>query len=545
MHGYFVAGTPTVPGAYVALAPQRAFDTSNGTDTPMGPVPAKTSVVLNLLGKGGLPAKGLDTVTVNVTVSGATTAGWLSVGRAGPAVVSFTAAHTSSTLVTLHTGRNGSIALYNDSTGTAQVAADVEGYTRAGPASPGPSLIAADTEPGNNQPGAFTPSDASGNLTTNPITVAAHGTAQVPLSQGSFPSGVGTAVLDITTDGTQTAAGFLTAYATGSPRPATPDVTFAARQAVTNFVLTDADRTQDVTVYNSSAGPVTFSVGPIGFFNQQRTPSLSWQGQVVDPPRGSLTDVSCPAPGSCTESDLFGNTIAQTGSGWGHATPLFNFDGKGVQDVSCPTTTFCAAAGDWSVAVEQSGTWSAYVALAVTVNHALTGLSCASSTFCVVRDNFGWAYTWNGTSWSAPVVADANGLTDLSCPAVGVCFGIDSGGSVAQLSNGAWHVTSHVVTGYANEFNGDQISCPTTTFCEATSSQDAATYSGGAWHTSTPISFGSGRLPRPSVLRQRHPVHVRQHRPRGGGVDDGRRPHLGLAPGTAHGERPGVPRQLL
>ena len=496
VHGYFVAGTPTVPGAYVALAPQRVFDTSNGTNTATGPIAARGKAVLKLLGVGGLPTKRLETVTLNVTASGATAAGSLAVGHvAGPAINSFTTGRTSSVLVTLHTGPNGSVGLYNNSSGPVQVAADVEGYTLAGPASPGATLFPADTVFGDNQPGAYTPSDASGSLSANPITVAGHGTAQVDLTQGSYPSGVGTVALDLTTDGTQSGAGFLTAYATGSTRPATPDVTFAARQAVTGFVLADADRTQHVTVYNSSAGPVTFSIGPVGFFNQQRTPSLSWKGQVVDPPRGSLTDVSCPAPGSCTESDLFGNTIAQTAGGWGHATPLFNFDGKGVQDVSCPTTTFCAAAGDWSVAVEQSGTWSAYVPLAVTVNHALTGLSCASSTFCVVRDNFGWAYTWNGTTWSAPVVADANGLSDLSCPAVGMCFGVDPAGSVAQLSNGAWHVTAHVVAGYANEFNGDQISCPTTAFCEATSSQDAATYSGGVWHTSTPISFAEVTFP--------------------------------------------------
>ena len=266
-------------------------------------------------------------------------------------------------------------------------------------------------------------------------------------------------------------------------------------------MLSDVDRSGSFTIYNSSASPVRFWIGAAGFFIQQRTPSLAWVPQVVDPPRGNLTDISCPALGSCTEVDQYGNAIAQTATGWAHALPVFGLDnqglmdGKGLQHVSCPTTTFCAAVGIWGVAVETSGKWSVVAPLETDGDIEITGVSCASSTFCVVGDDYGQVFTWNGTTWSAPVLADPNGLSGISCPSTGVCFGVDSEGGVAQLSGGTWRVTAHAVSGLSNEFNGDQISCPTTTFCEATSSQDSATYSGGSWHASTPISFADISFP--------------------------------------------------
>jgi hypothetical protein len=495
--GYFVGGTATVPGAYVPLTPQRILDTGNGTNTTKTSIGAKGGLSLNVHGLGGVPSKAVDTVTLNVTVAGATATGWLSAydeaipGHGGPAN-SFTAGRSSASLVTVRVTKSGLVGFYNSSSGSARLVADVEGYTLAGPTPLLPTTVPADTELGDNQPGALTIDDPGANLSTTPDTVAAHGTVTVTVPTPGFPfTGVGTAEVDVTTDGAQTAGGYLTAYATGSSRPATSDLNFAAGQAVTSLVLTDLDRTQHLTVYNGSASAVRFWVGPVGFYNQQRTPSLAWAGQIVDPPRGNLTDVSCPSLGSCTEADQYGNAVAQTANGWGHALPLFDFDDKGVQHVSCPTTTFCVAAGIWGVAVEKSGSWSPYVSLETNGLVQIIGLSCASSSFCLVADDYGQVFTWNGATWSGPAVPDPNGLTGISCPSAGVCFGVDETGAVAQLSSGSWHVTAHVVAGAPNSDNGDQISCPTTAFCEATSSQDAATYSGGVWHASTPISFAS------------------------------------------------------
>ena len=96
MKGYFVAGKATVPGAYVPLSPQRIFDTVSGVNAAPAPVAANAVASLNVRGLGGLPIKGLDTVTLNVTVTGATAAGWLSAfskaGAHGGPTVSFSPA---------------------------------------------------------------------------------------------------------------------------------------------------------------------------------------------------------------------------------------------------------------------------------------------------------------------------------------------------------------------------------------------------------------------------------------------------------------------
>jgi hypothetical protein len=47
-------------------------------------------------------------------------------------------------------------------------------------------------------------------------------------------------------------------------------------------------------------------------------------------------------------------------------------------------------------------TWSVPVYLGAAPN----AVSCTSSSYCVEASAFGGASTWNGTSWSAPVVVD-------------------------------------------------------------------------------------------------------------------------------------------
>jgi hypothetical protein len=127
--GYFLGGTATVPGTFVALSPARLLDTRNSTS-----VPANSDRVLPVLGNGGVPAAGVAAVVINTTVTETRAPGFLTVYPSGNALPNAsnlnwsTAGTTIPNLVTVQIGTNGSITFRNSSPGSTQVVADVAGY---------------------------------------------------------------------------------------------------------------------------------------------------------------------------------------------------------------------------------------------------------------------------------------------------------------------------------------------------------------------------------------------------------------------------------
>jgi hypothetical protein len=136
--GYYLAGTPTVPGAFVSLDPSRLLDTRVGNGAPNAPVAASGTVDLQVTGRGGVPASGVAAAVVNVTVTGPAAGGFLTVypsGTAQPTAsnLNFSAGQTIPNLVTVKVGTGGKIKLTNNSGGSAQLIGDVAGYFIAGP----------------------------------------------------------------------------------------------------------------------------------------------------------------------------------------------------------------------------------------------------------------------------------------------------------------------------------------------------------------------------------------------------------------------------
>src|SRR5665648_196897 len=134
--GYYVAGAPSVAGAFGSLAPSRLLDTRAGVGAPKAPVVAGGTVALQVAGRGGVPASGVSAVVLNVTVTAPTRAGYLTVygdGTTRPLAsnLNFIPAQTVPNLVIAPVGTNGKVALYNGSTGTVQLVADVAGYYRS------------------------------------------------------------------------------------------------------------------------------------------------------------------------------------------------------------------------------------------------------------------------------------------------------------------------------------------------------------------------------------------------------------------------------
>ena len=134
--GYFLSGAPSVAGAFASLAPSRLLDTRAGVGAPRLAVAAGGTVHLQVAGVGGVPASGVSSVVVNVTVTTATKPGYVTVYRDGSALpgtsnLNFAAAQTVPNLVIAAVGSNGKVDLYNGSSGTIQLVADASGWISA------------------------------------------------------------------------------------------------------------------------------------------------------------------------------------------------------------------------------------------------------------------------------------------------------------------------------------------------------------------------------------------------------------------------------
>ena len=123
----------TGPGGFASLTPSRLLDTRTGLGAAAGKVAAGATVQLQATGRGGVPATGVSAVVLNVTVAAPTKSGYLTVygdgtTRPGVSNLNFVAAQTVPNLVIAPVGADGKVALYNGSTGTTQLIADVWGW---------------------------------------------------------------------------------------------------------------------------------------------------------------------------------------------------------------------------------------------------------------------------------------------------------------------------------------------------------------------------------------------------------------------------------
>ncbi len=291
------ASVVAAPGGFTSVVAARVLDTRTGVGGVRGAVPAWGTVRLPVLGRGGVPAVGVSAVVLNVTVTGPTRAGFVTVfadGASRPATsnLNFVAGQTVPNLVVAPVGSAGAVALYNGSGGTVQLVADVSGYVLAGV----PSVA-----------GAFTSVVAARVLDTRTGVggvrgaVPAWGTVRLPvLGRGGVPAvGVSAVVLNVTVTG-PTRAGFVTVFADGASRPATSNLNFVAGQTVPNLVVAPVGSAGAVALYNGSGGTVQLVADVSGYVRSQPAPSPgSYLGRGFD---------ACSAPSSALMSAWLGTS---------------------------------------------------------------------------------------------------------------------------------------------------------------------------------------------------------------------------------------------
>jgi hypothetical protein len=200
---------------------------------------------------------------MNVTVTKPSASGFLTAYPAGTAQptasnLNFNEGQTVPNLVTVKVGSDGKVALANNSPGTVHVLADVAGYYLSG---------------GPNTRGAFVAVDPLRLLDTR----AGTGSSRVSLrpntsldvqiagTDGIPTVGPDAVVMNVTVT-EPSAAGFITAYPTGSAQPAVSNLNFRAGQTVPNLVTVKVGASGKVTLVNNSPGTVELVADVAGYF---------------------------------------------------------------------------------------------------------------------------------------------------------------------------------------------------------------------------------------------------------------------------------------
>ena len=131
VHGWVASGP-----SYQPLNPSRILDTRDGTGGYGQPIGPGGSIDFTVEGVGGVPASGVRAVVLSLSVTGGTSAGYLTVwpsGEARPATsnINFAANQDTANLVVAKVGAAGRVSIYNPQ-GSTNVIADVAGWVPTG-----------------------------------------------------------------------------------------------------------------------------------------------------------------------------------------------------------------------------------------------------------------------------------------------------------------------------------------------------------------------------------------------------------------------------
>jgi hypothetical protein len=250
---------PAMPApTYHPLAPARILDTRSGNGAPTGKLAPNGTLSLQVTGRGGVPATGVTSVVLNVTVTEASAVSFLTAWPAGAprplaSNLNYAAGDTVPNLVVVRVGTDGKVNLFNYA-GSAHVIADVAGWY-GGDDGEGYSAITParilDTRAGNGAPAAK-------------LGIGAAMTLQVTGRGGVPASGVSAVVLNVTVTDTSS-GGFLTAWPAGDALPLASNLNYVAGQTVANLVMVKVGAGGAVNLY-SSGGPLNVIADVAGYY---------------------------------------------------------------------------------------------------------------------------------------------------------------------------------------------------------------------------------------------------------------------------------------
>ncbi|MEO3936147.1 hypothetical protein V3N99_05225 [Dermatophilaceae bacterium Soc4.6] len=257
--GWWTAGTvdPGTAGAVNTISPARLYDSRI---SPGVPARARVTTKVPVLGHGGVPSSNVSAVVVNVTVTSPKAAGYLTGGSEAPqagslltATLSFQAGATRGNMAVLPLNPDGTVAIYNGSSGTSHIVVDVMGYFNDGPPAADGALV-----PTTVYRAADTRRESAG-----PIPALTTRTIQLLPNDGTALIFKALAV-NITVTRPQS-AGFITAWDGATPLPPTANNSFRFGEDAASATLVPINPDGTITVYNGSFGTLDVVVDVSGF----------------------------------------------------------------------------------------------------------------------------------------------------------------------------------------------------------------------------------------------------------------------------------------
>ena len=257
--GWFPSG-----GGYTGLTPARLLETRPGYPTVDGGaaggglVSPGGVVDLTVVGRGNVPASGVDSVVLNVTVTGASTSSYVTVWPTGEqrpvaSSVNVTAGKTVPNLVVAKVGAGGQVSLFNFA-GTTHLIVDVLGWFPTGGsfASLTPSRI---LETRAGEPGYL-----------GGTSLAAGETRALQVTdRGGVPAfGVEAVAVNVTVTGPSSES-YLSVFPDGGNRPNASNLNFVAGQTTANLVVAKLSPTGAISIFNF-AGSAHVIVDVLGWF---------------------------------------------------------------------------------------------------------------------------------------------------------------------------------------------------------------------------------------------------------------------------------------
>ena len=112
---------------------------------------------------------------------------------------------------------------------------------------------------------------------------------------------------------------------------------------------------------------------------------------------------------------------------FGGPTGVVGAASKSPNSPTCTSSAFCVALDGDGAYIDNNGTWTeeilaaTYVVNGVAYANHLVQVSCGSPSFCVavaisgMTGSGGYAYSYNGSSWSAETSFDTNQVSSVSC----------------------------------------------------------------------------------------------------------------------------------
>ncbi len=197
---------------------------------------------------------------------------------------------------------------------------------------------------------------------------------------------------------------------------------------------------------------------------------------------------------------LLASTVPAFGLGtpgaWG---PLALVDRVGAAvDMSCPSSHFCAVDDQYGFVYLLDGTtWHRDEP---DPDGFLAGVSCTSPQFCVAVDFvYGTYVRYNGDTWSKPVVIDPHGggqgggLASVSCTSATFCMAFDNYGHAMRYNGKTWTEPQVIMDSSGLE---GTVSCSSRLFCVADDVGGyVSMYDGSAWSTPVKVDPHFGLYP--------------------------------------------------